>query len=425
MDAVTPRRSAPLLVLALLVVAANLRTAIASVGPVLGEMTSELGLNGTEAGLLTTLPVICFAAVSPLAAWAAGRFGLDRTLVAALVLAAVAIAVRPAAGTVLLLVASAAIGAAITVGNVLVPVAIKRDLPDQVSRYTSYYTAALIAGAALAAGLTAPLSAVSSWHWGLAVWAVPSLLAAILWPLGQRAHARAGDAVPVGAVGAALAGRPAAATRAGIADPAATDGDDVRAPAPERRTSVWRHPTAWAVAILLGAQSSTYFALTAWLVDLLNAESGLSVPTAGLVLAVYQLLGIAGSLAVPPLAARAADQRTLSIAIGVLWVVPFVGLALLPGWWPAWALAAGLAQGAGLALALALIGLRSADAATARSLSGMSQTVGYCIGAAGPVLMGALFEVTGGWDAALLAMVPVALLMSMAGLWAGRDVVIR
>lgn len=51
-----------LLIVAVILTALNLRPAITSIGPVLGEMRETLGASAVWAGVLTTLPGLCFAA---------------------------------------------------------------------------------------------------------------------------------------------------------------------------------------------------------------------------------------------------------------------------------------------------------------------------------------------------------------------------
>ncbi len=393
----TPGRRADLgsaAVLALLLVAVNLRAAIASVAPVLADLTAELGLSSTQAGLLTTVPVVCFAAAAPPSAWLARRIGVDRALSMALVAAAAAIAVRPVGGVALLLVASAVIGAALTVGNVLVPVVIKRDYPLRVGRLTAWYTAALILGAGLAAAVTAPLAALTGWRTALSAWSLLALVGLLAWASVTRDRREAAEGVDVAPVVSGVGGR------------------------------VWRNPVAWWIAAFLGAQSCTYFALTAWLVDLLRDRSGLDAAAAGLGMAVFQVLGIVGSLLLPPIAVRARQQGWIGLGVAAAWAASFAGLLLVPGWWVIWCVVAGLVQGAGLALAFALIALRAADADAARELSGMAQTVGYGLGALGPVLVGALAGTAGHWTAALLAMLVVSAAMALTAYRAGQPVTI-
>ncbi len=380
-----------LLLAAVLLTALNLRGAIAAVGPVLGGIRADLGLSAAAAGLLTTLPVLCFALLAPLAAAAGRRLGAGRAVLGSLVLLAVAQALRVLDGAPGLLAGTLLAGAAMTVGNVLVPAVVKGGFGRAAGTVTGVYTAGLTAGAAATAAFTAPLAHLLGWRGALAVEGVLAVVAAGVWAAAARGADRAA-AVPV----AAGAGR---------------------VPVP-----VWRAPVAWAVAAVLAAQSALYFSLTAWLPTLLADRAGTDVATGSLAASVYQALGIAGSLLVPAVVARRPDQTGLALAVGALWVVPVAGLLAAPGAWPVWAVLAGVAQGAGIALALTLVVLRAADADAAARLSGMTQLVGYGVGALGPVAVGALSGATGGWTAPLLLLLALGLGLAGAGAAAARPV---
>jgi CP family cyanate transporter-like MFS transporter len=382
-----------MLLVAVLVVSLNLRGAITAVGPVLPEITDDLSLSGTAAGLLTALPVLCFALLAPASAWFGKRVGVDRAILLSVLVIAAGTVLRVFDGAPLLFGATFLIGAAMTVGNVLVPVVVKRDFAHRAGSVTGLYTAALIVGAASAAGLTAPVSAVTSWRFGLAIWAVLALAAAIVWHSATRRQGMqsASDAV----------GEPA----------------DARAV----RKAVWRSPVAWSVALVLGAQAAAYYAVTAWLPTLLVDEVGASLQTAGFGMSLFQFVGLAGTFAVAALATVRTQQVWLAVLVAALWLVMLVGLLLVPQWWPVWSVAGGLGQGAGITLALTLVALRSRDADIAHDLSAMAQLVGYTAAAAAPLVVGALRDATGAWDAPLVVLVVITGSIAIAGMVAGRN----
>jgi MFS transporter, CP family, cyanate transporter len=386
------RAGGGLLLAGIVLVALNLRGPVAAVSPVLSEVRAALGLGSTAAGLLTTLPVLCFAAAAPLAAALARRTSVERAVLLGLAGIAAATALRSADGLAPLFTGTVLLGLGITIGNVLIPVVVKQRFADRVEAVTGIYTAALIAGAAAAAASAAPLAGIAGWRLGLALWALLTVAAALTWTAATRA--RAAPAAP------------AATPLAGPAGP------------------VWRHPTAWAVALFFGGQSTIYFAITAWLPTLLIERAGLDRGAAGAGLSVYQVVGLAGTLLVPPLAARLRRQRGLAVGVAAISAVPLVGLLTAPSAWPLWTAIGGLAQGAGIALASTLVVLRSHDPATTRGLSAMAQMVAYSLAAAGPVLVGAVYAGTGSWTPPLLALLGVAAAMGLAGTAAGRQVTI-
>jgi CP family cyanate transporter-like MFS transporter len=256
------------------------------------------------------------------------------------------------------------------------------------------YLAALIGGAAATAAATAPLAGMLGWRIGLGLWALLTVAAAGVWAVVVRA-----PAVP-------------AAPEGGTAVPAG------------QAEAVWRQPTAWAVAGFFAAQSTVYFTLTAWLPTLLVQDAGVDRGAAGAGLSTYQLLGIAGTLLVPSLAARLRRQRGLAVGIAAFSAVPLVGLLAAPSAWPLWTVLGGLAQGAGISLATTLIVLRTRATSTTRRLSAMAQAVAYGVASVGPVLTGAVYGSTRSWTPPLLVLLGVTTVMAAAGAMAGRQVTI-
>jgi CP family cyanate transporter-like MFS transporter len=255
---------------------------------------------------------------------------------------------------------------------------------------TGLYTMALAGGAALAAGLTVPLAGAIGldWRGALAMWVVFALLALLCWlPQVRRTDrpARAG------------AGRPG---------------------------GLWRDPLAWQVTIYMGLQSLGFFAVTAWLPALLLSR-GFDAATAGWMLSLVSGVGIVGATAGPVLAARTRGQRGVVLASVGLTAVGLLGLLALPGAGTGWVVVLvallGVGQNAALGIALTLVGVRAPDAGRAAELSGMAQSVGYVLAAAGPFAMGLLHDLTGGWTAPLLMLLVLLAVQAVAGVLAGRD----
>jgi CP family cyanate transporter-like MFS transporter len=316
-------------------------------------------------------------------------------LLGSLVALAAGTVLRVLDGAPVLLAGTFVVGAAMTVGNVLLPVVVKREFRGRAGAVTGMYTAALAAGAALTAALTAPVAAVGGWRLGLAVWAPLALVAAGVWIAVGRSSASSTDGGP----------QDVPSDRAGSS-----------------AVRVWRAPVAWAVTVVLAMQSALYYVVTTWLPSLLTEDLALGVGTAALAASVFQILGIPGAVAVPVLLGRRRNQVGLAIAVAAGWAVLPAGLLLWPAAWPAWVVVGGLAQGAGISLAFALVVLRSADDEVVRRLSGMSQLVGYSVGAAAPLVVGGLYAATGGWTAPLLLLLGVAAVLCAAGSIAGRPV---
>jgi CP family cyanate transporter-like MFS transporter len=374
-----------LTVLGVILLALNLRAAIAGLAPLLPDVRVDLGLSRVTAGLLTALPVLCFALLSPVAALLGRRVGIELALLLAMLGIIAGTLLRTIAGSAWMLVGTAIIGAGIAVGNVLVPSVVKQDFPEREGLMTGLSTAALTGGAALAAAVTAPLagSAGLGWRGALLVIGGLAALAAVVWLPQLRSHHVA----------------PLLRVRGG---------------------QVLRSPITWHLAMFMGMQSMTYYAVLAWLPALLG-EKGVSAAGAGWALSLFNLLGIATSVLVPAFAARRRDQRGIGLLTCGWGGVGLLGLLFAPSLYLLWAVLMGLAQGAGIGLAFALIVLRASNPESARDLSGTVQAIGYLLGAGGPVVMGLLRDSSGGWTLPLIAMSAAVAVMAVAAVGGGRN----
>ncbi len=402
-------RSPLLLLVAVLLAAFNLRTAVASVGPVLDELSAGVGLSGTGAGLLTTLPVVSFAVLGSVTPRLASRYGERRLLCAALLLMTAGLLVRSqlaAAAPFLLLSVGALAGGAM--GNVLLPVLVKRHFADRVPAVTAAYTTALAVGTTAAAALTVPIaslhpiplhiaSAASNhapsgraasghagmdWRLGLGVWALPAAVAALAWvALAWRSGARpSGEQSP--------------------------------------RPAVHRSRKAWSLTLYFGAQSMQAYIQFGWFALYFRDQAGASPARAGVLVAVLAAFSVPVALVVPSLAGRFPDQRPLLAVLLACYLVAYVGMLASPRSGDLlWALLAGAAGGT-FPLALTLIGLRTRTTEATASLSAFTQSVGYVLAGAGPLLVGVLRATTGGWTWPFVLIFADLALMAAAGWYA-------
>ncbi|WLG94878.1 CynX/NimT family MFS transporter [Pseudomonas sp. FP198] len=374
-----------LLLLGLILVALNLRPALSSMAPLLSDVSKSLGLSAAQAGLLTTLPVLCLGLFAPLAPVLARRFGAERVVLGILLTLAGGIILRSSFGQVGLFAGSILAGASIGVIGVLLPGIVKRDFARQAGTMTGVYTMALCLGAAMAAGATVPLSEHLGHDWalGLGFWMLPALLAAVFWlpQVGQKhgAHQVA-----------------------------------------YRVRGLLRDPLAWQVTLYMGLQSSLAYIVFGWLPSILIGR-GLTPTQAGLVLSGSVIVQLISSLAAPWLATRGKDQRLAIVVVMLMVLGGLFGCLYAPidGLW-GWAILLGLGQGATFALALTLIVLRSRDAHVAANLSGMAQGFGYTLASLGPFAVGVVHDLTGGWNALGWIFGLVGLGAIIAGLGAGR-----
>lgn len=399
-----------LLLVTVLVVAANLRPAITAVGPLLKEIGADTGLSPAALGLLGSVPVLSFAVVSPLVQRASGRWGAERVVFFALFLLAGGTVLRSLAEYLIvptqvpLFVGTVMLSAAIGVGNVLVPAVVKRDFPERVPQMTGLYTAVLVGSAAVSSGLAVPLAGGLGWELTLGSSAVLALMTAALWSL--RLVRRPFDAGP-----------PSAGSSSGTASRASAAETSVP---PVSRPSMWRSAVAWQVTLYFGLQSAIFYTMLTWF-PAVQTSHGIGEATAGWWLAAYQAVGMVASLMVGQIMQRRADHRVVACALGVTMGIGILGMALVPGLMPLWALVAGFASGSSLMASLTLISMRAPSPESAGQLSGMAQGVGYLLAAAGPVAAGAVFQEVGSWVPVLVGVAAVALLQGILGLFAGRD----
>jgi CP family cyanate transporter-like MFS transporter len=373
--------------LGILVFSANLRGAIVGVSPLIETIRADANFSAATAGLLTTIPVLCFGLFSPLVPELARRIGIERSIFAALCALIAGILLRLLPNTFALFAGTFIIGAAIAVGNVLLPSLIKRDFPRSVGLLTGLYTMTLSAGSGLAASIVVPLMDATGWGWReiLALMAIPAAVAAALWLplLGQR-H-------PVS--GGGLAGL----------------------------RHLIRQPLAWWVTLFMGLQSLSYYSLTAWLPALFISH-GISDTQAGLLLAFTNIAGIPGCLLAPIIASRIRSQVAPILVCVALAALSVIALLVAPVALSVVAtLVYGVAQGACLALALLLIVQRTNTASGAADLSGMSQSLGYLLAAIGPFGVGLLHDLSGAWTIPLVVLLVMMLGQGLVGGLAGRN----
>ncbi|GGY50401.1 MULTISPECIES: CynX/NimT family MFS transporter [Streptomyces] len=379
----------------------NMRAALASVSPLVSDISQSFGLSSTASSLVTSVPVLFLGLGALVAPWLARRFGSEPVLLFALLLLAVGILVRVAPSPVALYGGGVLVGTAIALLNVLMPGLIKRDFPDKAASMTSVYTGAMIAGATLVAASSVPLEKAfgGSWEASLAVWSLLAVLAAVTWlPQVLIARGRTGHEVRMASA------RPGTGTGTGSA-----------------AKSVWRSALAWQVTLFMGLQSLWSYVLIAWMPTIFT-DHGMSRSTAGVIFAFNNLIQVAGAFAVPLLAGRMRSQRPLIVLVTSLVAAGYAGLMIAPvsGAW-LWAGVLGIGQGGAVGLALTMIVLRSGDAQTAARLSGMAQTVGYLLAAVGPLAAGAVHQATGGWTIPIALVLGVCAAALAVGLFAARD----
>ncbi|MFY1897401.1 MFS transporter [Achromobacter xylosoxidans] len=391
----TPSASSPasqrpvLLIVGILFIAMALRAPVTGMPPLVGLIREQLGLSNTAAGMLITLPLLAFAVVSLVSAGMARRYGLERTLFAALLLIGGGIVLRSQGQAWALYAGTAVIGSGIAIGNVLLPSLLKRDFPQRVAGLTSAYVLTMSIAAGAASALAVPLASLAgdSWRFSALCLLVIPVAGVLLW-LPQLANHTP----------------PASST--------------AHAPHGGR---LWHSALAWQVTLYLGINSFVFYVGVSWLPAILR-DAGYTAERAGSLHGLLQLMSAGPALFLAPVVRRMKDQRAAAFCSAASSLVAFVGLIAAPGWATLWIVLLGLGTGGGIILGLMFVGLRASHAQQAAALSGMAQCVGYLFAASGPALVGAMHDRLGGWSAAIGLCAALCLAMAGCGLLAGRAI---
>ena len=377
-----------LLTVGMILVAASLRPLASSVGPLLHQVRDGLHLTGATAGLLLTIPVLCFGAIAPLAPLLSRRLGITRTVALILVAIVGGLVLRVSGGVLTLFAGTTLAAAGAACGNILLPVIVRRSFSDRVGTISALFSTALVGTSAVAAAAAVPLARAlgQGWRGGLAVWALPALLALAVW-LPQ------------------LSREPAAPV------PSAPQG---------RIRDVTRDPVTWSLTLFFGLQSWGFYTMLAWMPSMFESH-GVGSTSAGLLLGLAGIIGVPAALLIPRLATAWRDQRQLALWCTVAIGAGYTGLLAAPSSAPAlWAMLIGFGQSACFPLALTMIVLRSGATHLTPSLSTHVQSIGYLLAACGPLAMGALHDGTGSWTASLAVLLVLAGLQALTGMQAGR-----
>lgn len=371
--------------IAILLLAANMRGSIVGLGPLAEIIGNDLALSGTQLGLLTTLPVLSFGVLSIFAPRLGQRFGLEATLLAMLLFIAIGQGLRATGAYGIMVVGTIILGAAIAVLNVLTPSLVRRSFPARVALVTALYTFTMSTGATIAAFSAIPIrnAADGDWRWSLGVWAVFAAIAFVCWlPMLRYRHKAV---VPSNLV----------------------------------KISLWKNVEAWWLALFFGCQSLMFYTGTAWIAKVF-IDQGMSEGEAATLLTLFNVFGIPAAFGAPLIYSKFRNKKLAMLCLHIPLMIAVPGFVFATTSFPyVWAVCLGLGQGSMISIALTLVGMRGADPQTSARLSGMAQSVGYLFAAIGPVLFGALHDLLGDWQVALWFLFVVVAIQIFAAMRAG------
>jgi len=377
-----------LILLGVVLIAANLRLAVSATGALLDQLSASLHLSSGVESLLTGVWPLAFAVGGISGSWLARKYTAGTVISAALAALVLGQIVHSLHDTTALVLGSVLAGLGIALANVLLPVVVRQYFPNRVGPVTGMYAMVLSGGAALAALASVPVA--NDFHQvdaGLLVWVIPAVIGLAAWLCARPQRA----AHPTNAV---------------TAEPAAH--------LPLRQLT--RSKLAWSMAALFGLQSMGAYVIMGWLPSILGG-AGMSPGAAGAVLSTIFFINIPINYAVPHFGARMKDQRPLLLGLTAASLVGFIGLILAPGslaW--VWALFFGFGM-ASFPLVLALFPARGGSAAGTAALSTFGQSVGYLLAAVVPLVFGVLHDATGSWTVPLLIVVVATVLQGVVGMY--------
>ena len=376
-----------LLILGIILISINLRTSIASVGPLIPFIREDLGISNGLAGFLTTLSLITFAVFSLFAPSLGKKLGHGKAIFLGISLLSIGVVIRVLGGIELLYLGTALTGIGIVTANVLMIPFFKARIPEQIGLMTALLSTGMSLFAAIASGVSVPLAVDLGlgWRGSLVSWVVLMVLALIVW-IPQL--------------------KPQATQQSGSIKPA---------------KNVWKSLLAWQVTLFMGAQSVMYFTMITWLPDMLIAR-GMSPINAGIALSYMQLISLIGTFFAPNLLMRLKQQSGVVLIVGIGYLVGYGSLFITNEIVTFAALTIiGIGSGASLSIAYTLISVRTAEDLTTAKLSGMVQSAGYVLAALGPLVFGISLDLFDNWNILIWFLLAMTVQFIVFGWPAGRD----
>jgi MFS transporter, CP family, cyanate transporter len=380
----TPRSVVVFALTGIILTALGIRTGVAALSPLATTIELDVPLVGLPLGALGMIPPLAFSLAAAFSPWLARRVGIEGAAVVVAVLAIMAHLWRGfSPNYASLFIATIVLMLSSGIGNVILPALVKLYAPRAVGAVTAAYATAMAISATAPTVAGVWLADAFGWRLSLATWALVSFVGALPWLV----------VIPF-------------AKRRGIAEAEL----NATLPIPLAAVSLSRSPTALSIMLIFGVAGATAYTAFSLLPLILSDVSGLGRTEAALALGLFSIMGLPLSLLIPPLAVKP-GRAGLLVGFAILnGVVGWSGLLLFPDtllylWVTLLAIAPLTFH-----LSLTLIGQRTKNHFSALQLSGYVNRAGYLFAAIGPLLVGLGYELTGGWEISMMALVVLSLL---------------
>jgi MFS transporter, CP family, cyanate transporter len=382
--------------LGIIFVSFNLRAPITSVGPIINLIQDEYLLSNSMAGFITTLPLLAFAIFSPFVAKMNHKFGHGLTMLGGLVLIIIGELIRSYTDVYGLFIGTMFIGLGIAIGNVLIPSVIKHKFKKNVGNIISIYITGMCISAAFGAGISIPATNIVGWNNSLSMWVVLAFIALLIW-LPQLKKSEEYD-----------------------------NNDDLSIEKIMKSKTIWKSQLAWWVTLYMGTQSFLFYTLIAWIPSIIIFK-GFDSHFAGMMVLLFQLVGLPVTLLVPIIANKIKHQKLIATIISLNYLVGMIILLFTTSSFEMIIsmVFIGIGTGGAISLAIGFITLRTSHAKKAAELSGMSQSAGYLLAAVGPILLGYMFDITKSWTSSIIVLIVAIVLLILFGLKAGKPELIH
>lgn len=364
---------------------AFMRMPITMISPLLGKIATSFNFPAGALGGITTVPLLCFAVVSPFAPRLAARYGNGVVLFTAMIVLTIANYLRVfTIGT--LFVGTFFIGLAIAMLNVLVPATIAEKYPQQLGSVTGLYTFSMTLFSAVTISLSAPVAESIGWQATVQSVSIIGVLGLIIW----LPHLKERDEKSLATV--------------------------------QKNQSLWGVRAAWYLTAYMGIQSLVFYTIVTWMPTILVSH-GMTNNTASLMLGISQLASLPSAYVVPNLAGKKTRHTGLILFFSVFYIlslllliIPTTSLFLVA----TLSILLGFSSNAAFVLAIAMFSLKTSNSRETAAISGMAQSAGYLLAAIGPIGFGLTHDLTHSWTPPLLILVTFLVIMTLAGFAIGR-----